>query len=392
MSLNANRKCLVSAALLASLVACRPARPIGEDFNPAMVNTGTAASRSEFEAARVVTIDGRDITVGELERRLDSASSTGERYFSVPQRRPNFVQLLVYLELAAAEAARIGLVGTPVERVMSLDAAARSAMEAVATERLATADEISAAEVDAAYAASEQMFRRSAVRRAGVILLADRESAVATRAQLLEDLAVPDVVAGEVIAAVARRASLDAATREQGGDLGFFQMPADPAEADAVTRLVFDFIDIPSISEPVQTAAGWALYAVTSQIEPGAIDREQAGIWLRQHLESERRDATRFDVIAAAHRAIEPQVDQAVVDELRALRTAVGTEPSAQLRPRRYSAAGVSASAEQFYGESWRSLRSWYTADPARELRAAIVPLPTPSPVPLPVEGSGGTP
>ncbi|WP_029032230.1 peptidylprolyl isomerase [Salinarimonas rosea] len=240
---------LVGVALPAAALAQDTAAPAAETA-PA-TETATAAAAPVDPATVVATVDGIEITEGDL------ALAAQDPALPLPgmndaQRRETLINYLVNLELAAraAEEAGIGASETFERRLayqrdkLLLESLLEETIDAAVTDEAARAvyDEM-VAEVE-----PEQEVR------ARHILVDTQEEAQAV---------VERIAAGESFEGIATDLSTDRGSAAEGGDLGFFtkgQMVAPFAEAAFA-------LEPGAISEPVQSQFGWHVIEVQERRE-----------------------------------------------------------------------------------------------------------------------------
>lgn len=197
------------------------------------------------------------ITVSDFEERLNNQSPYVRARYASNEQKKEFLDNLVKFEVLAGEARRQGLDQDPeVVRTMKqvmIQKLLKSRFEKFKQE------DISDADVQAYFDGHPEEFNRPPEVRASLILLPDeataKKIAADPRCQGIENLGFRQLV-GEF--------SIDAETKERGGDLRFFdqnnrELPRELVEA------TFKLVNIGDVSPPVKTARGYAVLKLTGQ-------------------------------------------------------------------------------------------------------------------------------
>jgi peptidyl-prolyl cis-trans isomerase C len=184
------------------------------------------------EARRKLVIahgEGVEVTVGEVEDVLVQQGPSLRARYRDPEQLKVLVNGLVRAELLAIEAARRGYEQQPAVRYTAKDSAAQALVRAEVEDKI-TPETISVDEVRAYYDAHPAEFHRTAMRRASQLVLDDGAKAAA----LLPEAQKADARA---FAELAKARSKDAATKAQGGDLGYFaRVPEDDGQQRDATQ------------------------------------------------------------------------------------------------------------------------------------------------------------
>ena len=257
---------------------------------------------SEEQANEVLAkVGDRVITVGELADRLASQSPYLQARFESPERRKEFLDNLVRYELLVYEAKRRGYGDDPEVARTRRNVMIQELIKQEVDEPLA-ANEISDAEVQAAYDANPTEFDRPAQVRASHIFIEDKAKA----AQILEKAKAGDRGA---FARLAREESEDETTKADGGDLRFFTADADEPPA-AVREAAFSMEQVGSVyPELVADGGGYHIIMLTGKRAELKRTYEQAKRAIRHKLTRERKDAAMAALTERLKEEIEVEID-----------------------------------------------------------------------------------
>lgn len=114
-------------------------------------------------------------------------------------------------------------------------------------------------------------------------------------------------------AALAKAESSDAASKDKGGDLGWF---AESAIAPAI-RSVLPQLKPASVSDPVATSSGWHIVRLVEEKPQAPATYEEARPLVVQKLRADRAAQMRQAYIDALLKKSPPQLDTAALDALR---------------------------------------------------------------------------
>ena len=250
-----------------------------------------AAAATTASEPVLATFQGGSIARSDLERvialkvlpiRMEIAAD--------PTRKRALLDQLVDFEILLREAERRGYADHPVVKREMRDAA----VDALILGPLTVAPEsVSKADIDAAYKARFDEFNKPEQRRARHVVLATEEEAKA----LIAEARKAGDKAAELIMKAARERSLDAATKRQSGELGYFaasgervngegSIPAELAKAAFALRKEREIV-----AKPIPTAGGFSVLMLVSTIEPYVVPREQADAMVAEKIAKERSDA-----------------------------------------------------------------------------------------------------
>jgi parvulin-like peptidyl-prolyl isomerase len=212
--------------------------------------------------------------------------------------------------LLAQEAERRGY-----QRRLEVELAARGAasdrmIEAVVRVQPA---QVPAAEIDRAYAEHSREFSRPAMRRATQIRVATEEEATALSKQL------KGADRGQ-FSRVAREKNIDPRTRNQGGELGYFDRESNTnygrptGVPQALVDATFKLHKVGEISHPLQHEGSWNLLMFTGEVPPFTKTRAQAEPELREKLAVQLTQRALEAFVAELRAKYSPEVHPELVD------------------------------------------------------------------------------
>jgi peptidyl-prolyl cis-trans isomerase C len=218
------------------------------------------------QAAEVVAkVGDRTITVGEVTDQINRLSPYIRRRWAAPEKRKEFLQKLIRVELLSQEAERQGLGDDPeVQRTIKQVMIRLMVKNDLEKNVLPTA--VDEAQLKAEYDREVDKYRRPAQVRASQIV-------VATAAQA-EKLIAELKAKGDdrkLFRDKAKELSTDTQTKERGGDLGYFSKPAErredePVVPKAVAEAAWALKKVGDIADkPVKTEAGFHVVKLTNQ-------------------------------------------------------------------------------------------------------------------------------
>ena len=226
---------------------------------------GEPASTSGESSEVLATFDKGQITLAEFERVIAQKTASDRALIEKPGGRQALLESMIRYDLLAQEAERRGY-GTNHE--------VRNAERSVASETMLAAsfrvdrEKIPAEDIERAYAARKSEFGRPHMRRATHIRVATEAEAKA----LITELRGSD---REGFARVAREKNIDPRTRNQGGELGYFdgdgktesgrptEVPIELVKATFTLKRMFDIAP-----KPIAQGGSWNVLMFTGEM-PG---------------------------------------------------------------------------------------------------------------------------
>ena len=370
-------------------VGCKPAQLPGEPNAQEGRAFMQAAERGETAAVPLARVGGRDITLDEFERRLAQRSPETQRYFADPDMRPQFLEMLVWLDVMASEAERAGWTQSAVAGLLEDDYRARALLTELAPASLYLGS-IVESEVVAAWEAWRDTLLQVARRSVSVSLYPDRARAEEAQRRLETWVTEERDALEELFAYEARVNSLHEATRGEGGALGWVAPASAGSGIDpALDALVFG-AESPGIAGIMDTEEGALLVYVAGVPEVRAPTYDDAEPWIRGRLLAVQRAAALREALDARRAEVGIERDASAIDALAAARATVTGQAVAASRYRRWSTEALAGLEQRTFGVGWNSLAT--TADAEYRINAeaagfrarALAPEPDPAPAESP--------
>jgi peptidyl-prolyl cis-trans isomerase C len=201
------------------------------------------------QAAKVVAkVGDREITVGEVTEQINRLSPYIRRRWAAPEKRQEFLQKLIRIELLSQEAEKQGLSEDPeVQRTVKQVMIRLMVKNDLEKELLPSS--IEEAKLKAEYDKEIDKYRRPAQVRASQIVVASEDEAKKLIAELKDHADDRKLFRDK-----AKELSIDPETKDRGGDLGYFSKPEERRD------------DEPEVPKPVAEAA-WKLEKIGDLLE-----------------------------------------------------------------------------------------------------------------------------
>jgi peptidyl-prolyl cis-trans isomerase C len=207
-----------AALLVTGFVACQKKddeKKSGAEVAPN--TTGQPTQSPEDLQAPLATVDGVAITVQEFQDQLNRQSPYVRARYTSKEEKKNFLDTLVTVEVMAREAQRRGLDKDPeVVRTMKQVMIQKLSKEVFSAE--ATRDSITEQEMQDYFKQHEAEYRRPAQVRAAAIVVKDK----ALADKLAKEAKEQEAKSHSVFRDMVLKHSTDEATKQNGGDLGYF--------------------------------------------------------------------------------------------------------------------------------------------------------------------------
>jgi peptidyl-prolyl cis-trans isomerase C len=210
-----------TAALIAlGAVGCQK-KKTDEDNAPVAAQTGQAAQNPEDLKAPLATVDDVVITVQEFQEQLDRQSPHVRARYAAKEEKKNFLDTLVSFEVLAKEAQRRGLDKDPeVVRTMKQVMIQKLIKDEFANK--ITPESITEEELRAFYDQHLAEFKRAAQVRAAAIVVKDK----ATADKVAQEAKAQEGKSHTGFRDLVTKYTIDEATKNTGGDLGYFEQTA----------------------------------------------------------------------------------------------------------------------------------------------------------------------
>jgi len=279
---------------------------------PSATEEGSAKNGlTEAQADEVLAkVGDHTITVGEFADRLASQSPYLRARFESPERRKEFLDNLVRFELLVYEAKRRGYADKPEIARARRTAMIQQLIKKEVDEPLQGV-EITEDEVKTVYDANPTEFDRPAEVRASDIFIKDRAHAqnVLAQAQKVD-------LAG--FRKLARDESEDEKTKNDGGDLEFFQANAVGQPPAAIRDAAFSLRKVGAVyPKLVEEGGGYHIVMLTGKRAGLKRTYAQAKRAIRHKLARERKDAAMEALTKRLRKEIEVEVDYDALKDIK---------------------------------------------------------------------------
>jgi hypothetical protein len=213
------------------------------------------------------------------------------------EKKRELLEDMIDFELLLQEAERRGYGDHPIVKLSTREESVRRLIEGPL---LVTPESLSEAEVDAEYEKRKAELEQPARRRARHVVLATEEEAKA----LIAEARKPGVRAPDLIARAAREKSLDAETKRQSGELGYFfesgQRPGQGSTVDpALVKAAFSLKKKDDVvAKPIPVQGGFSVLVLLEKVDLVKLPPAEAKQALREKLAAQRSEAA-VDAVAA---------------------------------------------------------------------------------------------
>lgn len=218
------------------------------------------------QAAMVVAkVGAREITVGDVTRQINRLSPYIRRRWAAPEKRKEFLEKLIRVELLSQEAERLGLADDP-EVQRTVKQVMIRLMVKNDLEKNLFPNKIEDDVLKAEYDKEMDKYHRAAQVRASHIVLKNKAEAEKTLADLKAH-----ATDNRYFRQKAREVSIDDQTKERGGDLGYFskladRKPDEPELPASVVEAAWNLQNVGDISDQiVKTDQGFHIVKLTNK-------------------------------------------------------------------------------------------------------------------------------
>ncbi len=258
----------------------------------ALLLVASACSDKPADPAKALAvINGKELTVGEFDLRWSQMPESARKSYDSPEGRKKFLEELITRELLLQEARKRGLDRdrTLVERVERFKE--RSILDNLMKEEVDARVTVTQDEIKAFYTTHSESESFTAPRESRVshILVKTEADALDLKKRLNE---------GEDFAALARKVSLDLATRYKGGDLGGIKPGQMAPQFEQAVRN----LKVGETSPPVATPFGYHIIKLNDRTAGAVQSFDETKDMVRDQLMLEKK-RKRFDELVASLRA-----------------------------------------------------------------------------------------
>ncbi|MEO1269512.1 MAG: peptidyl-prolyl cis-trans isomerase [Myxococcota bacterium] len=274
-----------------------------QDDKEVTVGDNNATSRLTPEQQRLVVamINGKPLTLGEYERRLNAQPPFVRARYSNLARKSDFLTSMIQFEILADHAQKLGYDTDP-DVVLNLKQAMVRKMRSDELDKRVSLGDITDEAVRNYYEAHKSDYIRPEKVRVSQIVLPTEEAIQTLITELEAAFADDPTHKRKIFGTKAREVSIDAPTAERSGDMNFFARPTEGGTVDpTVSKAAFALTEVGQLSPPIQTERGWHLLMLTG--------RKQA--FKRELSEVERSIANRL------YRERRALAEQQFIDEAR---------------------------------------------------------------------------
>jgi hypothetical protein len=311
---------LAATLLIAGLfvAGCAPEKPSEARLRGDLDRTGEAKGNqrptAEIEKEAVVTVDGEEISLGELNRRLQELPEFARARYSTTEQKQSYLDSVAQFELMADVAEQEGFGDRPEVRYALEAALAGRLVDEVTGEKLSMND-IEDEAIRRYYDSHLDAFRTDEARRVALIEIDSREEAERLREQVLgamQDASDSPITAFRKQAA---QHSVDRAVARKGGDVGFVER-ADAAdtEANPVAEQVFSLEEAGEVTPVFEVDGGFALATFFEERKASVTSPEEASGEIRAKLYEQRKQQIERELIAELRESAQIEVDDEVVE------------------------------------------------------------------------------
>ena len=247
------------------------------------------SDKPEDSTKALAIINGKEITASEFDLRWGQLPEFARKTYAGPDGRKKFLEELITRELLLQEARKRGIDRDRalVERVERFKE--RSVLDNLMREEVDSRITVTQEELKAYYAANPGSFTAPDDMRASHILVKTEEEALDVKKRLDH---------GEDFVALARKISLDLATRFKGGDLG----PIKRGQMIPQFEKTLLALKVGEISHPIATPFGYHIIKLNDRTVGAPLSFEDAKDQVKEQLQVEKK-RKRFDEFVASLRA-----------------------------------------------------------------------------------------
>ena len=261
-----------------------------DDSNsPPQTFKGKSQLSEEDYALVVATVDGKEITLGEFERRINSQSQALRSRYGTLERKKEFLKNMIRFELLFNEAERQGFDQHPAVLMEMKQEMVRLMMKDLTLDQIKMSD-ITEEDINAYYKEHYDEYNQQPQIRVSHILLETQEEANTKHKELVEEISKEPIKARRIFGQYARTASKDQKTAKKSGDLGYLTR-GNPEKIDAeIVKQAFTSKKFGDVIPPFKGEAGYHIIMRTGSSPARSRSLEDAHDDIQNLIYRERRN------------------------------------------------------------------------------------------------------
>ena len=289
------------------------------------VRASHATQKPEDLTDVIAKIDNVTITVGQFQQLINEQSPFVRQRYTSLERRKEFLDNLVRFEVLANEAERRGLNRDPeVVRTMKQVMIQKLLKEEFDKLKL---EDISDADCKRYYEAHPEEFNQPEQARVSMILVKD----LATAKKVQADARVKGVD-NQGYRTLVGEYSIDAATKDRGGDLRYFETNTKEIPHEIVAAS-FRLQNIGDNSEPVRTQGGYAILKLTGRRKALSRTLEESRQQIRNKIYRDKRTESMENFVKGLREKAKVNIDESKLAKVQIEATPAGAFPGPGVPP-----------------------------------------------------------
>lgn len=265
-----------------------------------LLSTIGCSEKAEGTAKPLATINGKPITFSEFELRWSQLPEYARKKYAGTEGHKRFLDELIDREVLIQEAKKRGIdrERTVLERIERFKE--RSILDVLVREEVDSRVTVSPEEVKAYYDNFKGTFTAPDEFRASHILVRTEGEATEVKKRLAQ---------GEDFAALARKVSIDATTKNKGGDLGVIKRGQTVAEFEKALMTM----KTGEVSVPIATQFGYHVIILVDRSPGRALSFEEAKEQVKEQVLIDKKQQRFKDLVAALRTNAKLQVSDAPI-------------------------------------------------------------------------------